>query len=350
MSQTLDVYRAAIGENFPSVRITTLDYLSEGWESVACLVNGHLVFLFPKRDMAEHYLRTEIRLLPELAPHLPLPIPRFDYVADPPGQHVPFAFVSYELLSGTSFPNWPDEVLQAEWWKPPVGAFLTALHRFPVSRARELGVRPISQTAKLTGQAAAPATWRETLSDFYELTWQQAFPLLSDELQGKLARRFEGFLAEERHFAFEPVLLHADLQQDHILLKMPEQQVSGIIDFGDVGIGDPAMDVWPSLLPYYGGQWMRPFRPDTRSTSGSSHRSTRSSSDRSTPSGNWSKKDAKNSRWRWTRHERLDSAIPLEMANTSTAANSCSGSSSDTPLLAFPQHRSLCSSNLAHFI
>jgi len=241
MSQTLDNYRAAIGERFPGVRISTLDFLSEGWESVACLVNGHLVFLFPKRAMAEHYLRTEIRLLPELAPHLPLPIPCFDYVADPPGQHVPFAFVGYELL-------------QAEWWKPPVGAFLTALHRFPVARARELGVRPISQTAKLTGKAAAPANWRETLSDFYELTRQDAFPRLSRELQGKLARRFEGFLAEERHFAFEPVLVHADLQQDHILLKMPEQQLSGIIDFGDVGIGDPAMDVWPSLLPYYGGQ------------------------------------------------------------------------------------------------
>ncbi len=93
MSQTLDHYRAAIGENFPTVRIITLDYLSEGWESVACLVNRHLVFRFPKRDVAEHYLRTEIHLLSELAAHLPLPIPRFDYVADLPGQHVPFAFV-----------------------------------------------------------------------------------------------------------------------------------------------------------------------------------------------------------------------------------------------------------------
>jgi len=35
------------GEHFPSMRITTLDYLSDGWESVACLINGHLVFLFP---------------------------------------------------------------------------------------------------------------------------------------------------------------------------------------------------------------------------------------------------------------------------------------------------------------
>jgi len=236
------------------VRITSLDYLSEGWESVACLVNGHLVFRFPKRDVAEHYLRTEIRLLSELVAHLPLPIPRFDYVADPPGQHVPYAFAGYELLPGTSSMNWPDEVVEADWWKPPVGAFLTALHAFPVSRARELGVRPINQTAKLTGKAAAPANWRETLSDFYELTRQQAFPLLSGELQRKLARRFERFLAEERHFTFEPVLVHADLWQDHIILKMQEQQVSGIIDFGDAGIGDPAMDVWHSLLPYYGGK------------------------------------------------------------------------------------------------
>jgi hypothetical protein len=84
------------------VHITTLDYLSQGWESVACLVNGHLVFRFPKRDVAARYLQTEIRLLPELAAHLPLPIPRFDYIADPPGQQWPFVFVGYELLPGTS--------------------------------------------------------------------------------------------------------------------------------------------------------------------------------------------------------------------------------------------------------
>ena len=56
------------------------------------------------------------------------------------------------------------------------------------------------------------------------------------------------------------MLVHADLWQDHILLKMQEQQVSGIIEFGDVGIGDPALDVWPSLLPYYGGQVDETFR------------------------------------------------------------------------------------------
>jgi len=105
---------------------------------------------------------------------------------------VPFAFVGYELLPGTSS-TWPEEVMQADWWKPPVAAFLTARCCFPASRARELGVRPISQIAKLTGQAAAPTTWREALSDFYELTRQQAFPRLAGKLQGKLARRFESF-------------------------------------------------------------------------------------------------------------------------------------------------------------
>jgi hypothetical protein len=120
-------------------------------------------------------------------------------------------------------------------------------------RARELGVQPINLATKLTGLAAAPASWWDTLSDLYTLTQQYAFPLLPDAVRSQLAGRFEGFLGEERHFAFEPVLVHADLRPDHILLKMPEQQVSGIIDFGDVGIGDPALDVWPALRPYYGG-------------------------------------------------------------------------------------------------
>jgi hypothetical protein len=39
MSVSLDAYRAAIGDCFPALPVDSLEYLAEGWESVACLVN-----------------------------------------------------------------------------------------------------------------------------------------------------------------------------------------------------------------------------------------------------------------------------------------------------------------------
>ncbi len=93
-------YRAAIAEGFPNLSVDTLEYLSEGKDSVACLVNHRLVFRFPKQDRAEQKLLIETRLLPELAPTLPLAIPRFTYTVLTPLTSYPRAFVGYDLLDG----------------------------------------------------------------------------------------------------------------------------------------------------------------------------------------------------------------------------------------------------------
>ena len=39
------------------------------------------------------------------------------------------------------------------------------------------------------------------------------------------------------------VVLHGDLVTDHILVEDGTQHLAGIIDFGDVGLGDPALDL-----------------------------------------------------------------------------------------------------------
>ena len=56
---------------------------------------------------------------------------------------------------------------------------------------------------------------------------------------------------DDRYFQFETVLIHGDFSSEHVLLDLAEKKVTGIIDFGDAAIGDPAYDLWESLLPYY---------------------------------------------------------------------------------------------------
>lgn len=257
MDVLLAKYQAAIAEKFPTLAVDSLEYLSEGWESVAVVVNDALIFRFPKLASAQKGLRTEIRLLPELAKYLPLPIPQFQYIGDPPGQHVPFAFVGYPMIKGESQEDWPSAMWEQDWWKSTAGEFLTALHAFPVERARELEVSNLNQVSKLTGTLImpAPSDWRDMINQFYQQTCQMVFPLIPDYyLQNELTAQFESFLADQRHFQFEPTLIHADFSEDHIIVNFEEQKINGIIDFGDVAIGDPAMDVWPILIPYYKGK------------------------------------------------------------------------------------------------
>ena len=246
----LDRHRAAILENFPQLTIESLDYLAEGWDSLACLVNNRFIFRFPKRPGVAETLALETRLLPELAPTLPLPIPNFTYISKPASQHFPYLFVGYEALPGLTQPDWPEEVWQAAWWKVALGDFLTALHAFPVERAAQLGV----QFMNFTWTHGPAGNLREALENFYSEVHERIYPLLSDERQDAVADFFEDFLDDDRHFEFEPVLLHADLLENHVLVDPAAKKVTGIIDFGDVCLGDPAYDVIPEVLPYYRGK------------------------------------------------------------------------------------------------
>jgi aminoglycoside phosphotransferase (APT) family kinase protein len=248
-------YRAAITEKFPGWKVSSLEYLGEGWESVACRVNQDYIFRFPKRKYTSQCLELETRLLLELAPKVKVALPNFEFVSTTPGTHFPYPFVGYKLIGGLSQEEWDDELFEAEWWRPAVLDLLQVLHTFPLECARELGVRNMNPVAKATGEdVPEPASWRQGLSEFYELIRHKAFGLLSTTTRAGVSKAFEDFVGEERNFDYSPVLLHADLSEDHILVDVPNRKVAGIIDFGDVAIGDPAYDVFRVLLPAYKGQ------------------------------------------------------------------------------------------------
>ncbi len=245
--KSLSKYRTALKINFPELPIQSLEYLSEGWDSVALLLNKELIFRFPKRLEVEQALLREIAVLPSLAPTLPLPIPSFSYISTIPTRACPFTFVGYEMIRGEQLEDSEPEVQQADWWKEPVAAFLTALHAFPVELARQLGI------GEMVLEEAAPTNWRDTLFNFYQRFREAAYPLLTTPQQAEVTRRFEDFLGDAQNFNFNSVLIHGDFSFEHILLDPQKRKVTGIIDFGDCAIGDPALDVLDELKPFYHG-------------------------------------------------------------------------------------------------
>jgi aminoglycoside phosphotransferase (APT) family kinase protein len=73
--------------------------LGAGSDNSAFLVNDAFVFRFPRRQLAVELLETEVRVLPALAPALPLaiPVPR---LVGSPGSDVPLAFAGDSFLPG----------------------------------------------------------------------------------------------------------------------------------------------------------------------------------------------------------------------------------------------------------
>ena len=66
---------------------------------------------------------------------------------------------------------------------------------------------------------------------------------MNESLQKKAVLIWEGFLDNDDNFRFAPVVVHHDLSgDDHILCEPERAKITGIIDWGDVAIGDPAID------------------------------------------------------------------------------------------------------------
>jgi aminoglycoside phosphotransferase (APT) family kinase protein len=72
------------------------------------------------------------------------------------------------------------------------------------------------------------------------LAEQAVLPQLSPAEAGRLLDRFDRYINSEANFLFEPVVIHADLCADHIVVD--QRLVSGILDFSDVSLGDPDYD------------------------------------------------------------------------------------------------------------
>ncbi|HJW89486.1 MAG TPA: phosphotransferase [Anaerolineales bacterium] len=57
-------------------------------------------------------------------------------------------------------------------------------------------------------------------------------------------------------FEYEPALIHGDLASYHILLDYREMYITGVIDFGMAGVGDPASDIG-GLISVYGESFVK---------------------------------------------------------------------------------------------
>ncbi len=96
--------------------------------------------------------------------------------------------------------------------------------------------------------------------EWVEACWSQGraevLPLLAPRDGLGLARLIERFLGDERSFAHTPCLLYADFAPEHVLYDRAARAITGIIDWGDLAIGDPDYDLL-YLRQDYGEDFVR---------------------------------------------------------------------------------------------
>src|SRR5205807_10467324 len=88
-----------IDAQFPDLRGCSVEPFGAGWDNTAFLVDGRLVFRFPRRAVAVELIEVEARVLPSIASALPLPVPVPRWLGRP-GPEYPWPFGGYERLPG----------------------------------------------------------------------------------------------------------------------------------------------------------------------------------------------------------------------------------------------------------
>ena len=183
------------------------------------LGDGLAVRLARVPDWADS-LHREWKWLPRLAPHLPLAIPQ-PVALGRPAPYYPHPWAIYRWLEGQ--PYRPDLVHDEVQAAGDLAHFVHSLRALPVDAALRGGRQPLAEVDEET-RAAIEASAGLVDVEAARTAWGQALR----------APAWDG----------EPVWIHGDLIPSNLLLQAG--QLHAVIDFGSVGVGDPAMDIIPA--------------------------------------------------------------------------------------------------------
>jgi aminoglycoside 2''-phosphotransferase len=224
--------------------LSALVFLGEGHFVAAWLANGTVVYRFAKHPAAVLSLRREACLLPRLAPHLPLKVPRPSYYElslDPL-----VAVGGHDLLVGKTLTREEFAALsphRQDNCATQIAEFLMALHQSDLEWARQCDVNV--------------RDYRSYYADLAVRFEQHMATHIADAGDCNYVRSvFEEFLSEDAAHFHSSALIHGDLSVPHILWDRQDAKVTAIIDFGDMIIADPAGDL-AGLYENYGPEFMR---------------------------------------------------------------------------------------------
>ena len=220
-----------IGRQFPQLAGAPVEPLATGWDNTVYVVAGQWVFRFPRRAMALPGIEREIEVLPRIAAHLPLPIPVPEFVGAPCDQY-PWPFWGGRLLRGGELAESGLADDSRGDAAAAVGRFLRALHDPGLVDEAGAGQLPVDPMGRADPGKRAHMS-REVLSRLADLgAWK---PRTAAE---RLIRDAELLGPPDG----TPALAHGDLHIRHLLVDR-DGQACGVIDWGDICLADPAIDL-----------------------------------------------------------------------------------------------------------
>ena len=208
----------------PGVEVSSIETFGSGDFCLAFRLRGQ-VFRVARHAQAAKALRQEACILSKIAPLLPLAVPQPAYHA--PHGCPPFTVhteITGEFLTRETWEGMPASARERA--ASDLAAFLRSLHALPIEIGLQCGLVQIdaAETARRLREETANTIQRS----------------LERETQRRLDRTLKRWSSQPA--IPRPALLHCDIGPGHLLYDPSTLQLTGVIDFGDIILGDPARD------------------------------------------------------------------------------------------------------------
>jgi len=213
--------RRLISAQFPQwADLPVKPVLNSGWDNKTFTLGEHMFVRLPSAMDYEGQVEKEHRWLPKLAPLLPVPVP---LAIGEPAEGYPCRWSVYRWLEGDT----------------AASAYIGDLPNFAVNLALFLvALQRIDPTGG--PMPGAHNFYRGGLLASYDLETRQAIAALKDKGNVEVATKvWETALATA--WQGSPVWIHGDISAGNLLVH--GGRLSAVIDFGNLGIGDPACDL-----------------------------------------------------------------------------------------------------------
>lgn len=225
---TPDLVRRLIAEQFPRwAHLPVTPGPAGGTDHHLFRLGAELLVRMPKIAWAQDQAASDARWLPVLAPHLPLRVPAPEAVGES-GQGFPFRWSVTPWLNGTS---------------PAVGSL-------GPDAARQLGEFVAAlRTVSTDGGPLATGTSRGVPLVRLDDGVRSAIAASGDRIDGPAATTMWE-QALDAHPASDTHWIHGDLAPGNLLAD--DGTVTAVIDWGPIGIGDPAADLIAAWTQFAG--------------------------------------------------------------------------------------------------
>lgn len=228
--------RRLLIDQAPHLADRSLARFLNGWDNSVWRLGDDLAVRVPRRTLGAPLVEHEQRLLPALAPLLPLPVPAPTVHGRPLAGGYPWSWSVVPWYEGERAATHQPKPTEATI----LGRFLAALHAIPAIDLPSNPFREGPLSLRVDGVAERVTAMRDSSDRHLVMAADHAYAA--------------GLGAAE---AASPVWIHGDLHPRNVLTR--SGLLAAVIDWGDTTAGDPAVDLaaawWLFDPEHHGSIW-----------------------------------------------------------------------------------------------